>query len=556
MRGYLYLLVVALSLLQESDGHFNQQHGHLRATDLKLHTEAQRYPQNNKKNNVIGGVILGCILWWLVPVALWNNERIAIKQYKMQLKAERYAVHIDDPEREPLEEMDGQIVYASGTSTVSEGLADDKFPKVTSTDKIKLRRVVEMYQWVETEHTEEDNNGNSRTYYTYEKKWRDCYENVHHDNDKRNPSMDIESSSRGDSYRLSTALCCGSGEDCVEAKHVNVKLGAYYLGDYVIRELTNWKPKELTTDMLKDKKLSGSGNKRFMKGEPEADSDGWWYFGSKNDIGDARVRFEELCSGPLTVVGVLSKTVTGWTFVPILRADAKGAGDSLCAELGGSCCFRVKELHYAPAEDEADEQFKENLKDRSPELSKTEKKSFNRSKTSAEVKSYNPEEDIDDLCCIGPFGGCVISLMHWIGLEEEFLGVSEKEESLDKVMSREGKDAASRHHMMRIGGWLLLILGSFMIISPVIKLLNFHWIATLMGGGLISLVLICLACACSSGAFCCIVSLSWITHRPFLASVGIAMCILTFVGTYMFMHDQEQKSRGSTALLDLFHYSS
>lgn len=281
-----------------------------------------------------------------------------------------------------------------------------------------------------------------------------------------------------------------------------------------------------------------------MKDDAELDADGWWYFGSKNDIGDARVRFEELCPGPITIVGVLTKTSTGWTFVPIMRPDAKGSGDSFCAELGGSCCFRVKELHYA--EEDCDEEFKEDLKDRLPELTKKEKGAFHRAQTCTEVKSYNPEEDIDDLCCMGPLkaGPLLIKLMHWIGLEEEFLGVSEKEEELRTIMSREGKEAANRHHMMRIAGWFLLIFASFQIISPIIRLLNFHWLATLMGGGLISLVLICMACACSSGAFCCIVSLSWAAHRPFLASVGIAMCVLTFVGMYMFMHDQEQKSRG------------
>ena len=44
----------------------------------------------------------------------------------------------------------------SGSSTCDETLADDIFPEVTATNVVKLRRVVEMYQWVETEEEEDD----------------------------------------------------------------------------------------------------------------------------------------------------------------------------------------------------------------------------------------------------------------------------------------------------------------------------------------------------------------------------------------------------------------
>jgi hypothetical protein len=546
-------LVVALafSLIGDCTGHWTNDKGHssLRAGESKLQSvRILEHNPNRRDENPFAGVIFGLILWWIVPVCLWNNERIAIKQYKMQLKAERYSIHVDDPEKDPIEEMDGQIVYITGTSTVKEILKDDKFPNVESQGAIKLRRIVEMLQWVETEHKDDDDD---KEYYTYSMEWRDSYQEVKHESSKRNPPIVMESSSRGNSYRASMALSNGNGHDCTAAQHVNVKLGAYYLSNYVIRELNNWKDKELSVEMLTEKKLQ-SGNERFMKDKAELDSDGWWYFGGKNDIGDARVRFEELCPGPTSIVGVLSKTSSGWTFVPIMRPSAKGAGDSLCAELGGSCCFRVKELHYDGSAEEYDE-LVEDLKKRAPELTKKERGAFQRSMTTAEVTSYNPEEDIGDLCCVGPFGGSVIKLMHTMGLEEEFLGVSEKDEELHEMMSREGDEAANRHHMMRVVGWLLLILGSFLIIAPIIKILNFHWIATLLGGGLISIVLCCMACACSTGAFCCIVSVSWIAHRPFLSGAGILLAILMFAGLYMWIYDQEHASQASHSLAHFGH---
>jgi len=52
-------------------------------------------------------------------------------------------------------------------------------------------------------------------------------------------------------YRAAQDLCAGNGIDCAAAEHENVKLGAYYFNEYVIREMNNWKNKEdVTAEML------------------------------------------------------------------------------------------------------------------------------------------------------------------------------------------------------------------------------------------------------------------------------------------------------------------
>lgn len=505
-----------------------------------------------KDDNPFAAVIFGLILWWLVPVCLWNNERIALKQYKMQYKAEKWALHIDDPTREPLKEMDGRIVYVQGESECTESLSDSEFTAVKSSGKLKLRRVVETYQWVEHEHTEK-NGDDEKTTYTYTQEWRDTPQSCPHDSSKSNFPMPFTSTRRQDpAYRASVALSCGNGDKCAEASHENVKLGAYYLGDFVIRELQNWQSKEdVKSNMLKTSKKDVGA-----LGDCQG---GWWYFSGKNgqapdaacpQLGNVRVRFEELCPGPLTIVGVLAQTKVGWTFVPIMRADAAGTGDNCAVEIGQSClpcCFRVKELHFGDPED--DQKFQELLERRPVELKKEEKGALRRSATAA-VVSYDTEKS-DDLCCSGPFGGLMIKFMHWVGLEEEFLSVMEERTSLASAMKAESAQAASRHHTMRVVGCLLLVLASYLIISPIIKLLNYNWITTLLGGGIISFGLCLISCLCSISTFLGIASTAWIFYRPWLATFGLLSAAGLIFGMRAYVHSLESHPAAAAALLTL-----
>jgi len=512
-------------------------------------TQQPRQGSSSRKTegNGFGNVIVGLLLWWIAPVLLWNNERIAIKQYKMQLKAESHAVHIDDPERPPIPELNGRIVYISGTSTCTENISDGHFKNVKAEGKLKLRRQVEMYQWME--HRKEVGEGdNKRTEYSYTQEWCDCEIKISGDSSKQNPPMPMSSTQRQPrSYRAAQDLCAGNGIDCAAAEHENVKLGAYYFNEYVIREMNNWKNKEdVTAEML----ISGApGGSWFFGGKgnaaPALDGE-WWYFGGKGnvEIGSIRVKFEELLPGPISIVGVLTHTEIGWTFVPIIRPDAAGAGDSLRAEMDCSCCMHVEELHYG--DESTEDELKERLAQRPSELSTSEVKTFGRSNTTANVSSYSSEPDLDDLCCVGPFGGVLMKVMTWFGIEEEFLGVRESHMSLPKLIKGEKADAANRHHIMRAAGLLLLLMGSYMIIDPIVRILNAHWLITLFGGGLVSIVLCCCACCCSFAGCITIVSTAWIAHRPFLASFGLVLVVCMTLGAYIFFQEQHAKSSSPT----------
>merc|ERR1719223_348955 len=93
--------------------------------------------------------------------------------------------------------------------------------------------------------------------------------------------------------------------------------------------------------------------------------------------------------------------------------------------------------------------------------------------------------------------------MHWLGLEEEFLGVAEKRQELHTMMNREGSDAASRHCSARFAGCVCLCVGSLLVISPITSLLTGNWLVAALGGALLSAFITCIAMLCCFGCFVC-----------------------------------------------------
>lgn len=498
--------------------------------------------------------LLGCLLWCFAPVLLWNNERIAIKQYKMQLKASRWALHVGDVEKVPREEMEGHIVYMQGKSTCDETLADEKFPAVKGDQIIKLRREVQMYQWVEVEH--EDDNGKKT--YSYHQAWRDGPEDTPHAGSmKKNPPFRLQSSVRDHTFyrhwsNQRSGACSRDKTDgrlqakCAQAPSAKVRMGAYYLGDYVTRQLRNWSPmKGLTKEQLRSCTVpevqmliaTQAGDDAL-----EERSDGWWYLGKQQGsgaprTGDLRVRFEELKCGPLSLCGVLAKTETGYTLVPVIRHDSGGVGEGFCAEIGGgNCCYRPKTITYGGKEEypKDEKEFDKLLQDRPREFEESERKSFRRSRTTAQNAEYDPD-DVNDLCCAGCFGGLFIKLIHWMGLEEEFLAAQEKKLSFDSLMALEGREASGRHHAARFIGLIFLLLGSFLILEPALKVLNAHWLISLLGGALVSGGLLLIGCLCSCGCWISIMSIAWIAYRPQLALVALILV----AGVWFAVTDEE-----------------
>lgn len=119
------------------------------------------------------GIVVGfCMFIAAFPLLFWNEGR-TIKQTRSlnQTEAELVQANCDEVNQD----NDGKPVYMTGDAKTEEVLKDDIFP--VSFNGFKLKRNVEMYQWVEHEKTETHKkiggSEETKTTYTYTKEWSD-----------------------------------------------------------------------------------------------------------------------------------------------------------------------------------------------------------------------------------------------------------------------------------------------------------------------------------------------------------------------------------------------
>jgi len=494
-----------------------------------------------KKEGLIGGVAFGFLLWCICPIALFNNERISVKQAKMRMKAERHSMIVEDNSVVPAKEMVGKIIYAKGESECTAKLKDDVFSAVTTEGKIKLRRIAMMYQWVESSH-EEGEGDNKRTVYTYSQQWCDSQQPTRFENDPSdsamswskthtNPTMPFSSTSRQEVENICSIS--GSGPVCAEAEYKHNKLGAYYLGYYVVREMHNWHDKDVTSEQL-----SRGWNSKTPFKHPEYDT--WWYYSESDSksagspqTGDVRVKFETLDPGPITLCGVLAETLTGFTFVPITKKEAS-MGESLFAEMGRECCT-TPETVVVNEENVKDPDWIKKVKNLPEELDDEWKKKF---KLQENTKMMTQDDDdTSDMCCgSGPLGFVILKAMHFMGMEDELLAVKEEQKDLHSLIEDERADAQAKTTAMRAIGFFCLLFATWCIISPIMSLLNYNIFVTMLGGGLISCLLCCSTMLCTMMAYSCIVSCAWLYYRPLMGVLGLLLAGACGAGMFYCLH--------------------
>ena len=121
--------------------------------------------KSNKKGGLFAGVLVGLLMVIGGTVLLWWNEGNNVRNIKTTDEIEKTVVEIT-PEDDPAE-FAGQLVAVGGKFIVEDvSLSDTQFGVEKHT--AVLSRVVEIYQYEENEHSDDDG-----TTYTYDKVWHE-----------------------------------------------------------------------------------------------------------------------------------------------------------------------------------------------------------------------------------------------------------------------------------------------------------------------------------------------------------------------------------------------
>ena len=135
-------------------------------------TETTTEGWGSRLGGSLRGVIAGIALFIAgFPVLFWN-EGNSVKTAKAIDEGEGACISVESNDKVDAE-YEGKLVHMTGKADTQDVLADGVFG--VSATAIKLKRTVEMYQWIEESHTTEKKKmGGSvekTTKYTYKKDW-------------------------------------------------------------------------------------------------------------------------------------------------------------------------------------------------------------------------------------------------------------------------------------------------------------------------------------------------------------------------------------------------
>ncbi len=211
------------------------------------------------------------------PLLFWNEGR-AVKTARALAEGVKKVITIDAGNVNP--DFEGQLVHLSGKANTAETLTDPQFG--VSSNAIKLKRNVEMYQWQEDSSSSARNSENKS--HSYSKVWSDSLidSGSFHNPGYTNPS------------RFPFA------ETTFEAQ--NVSLGAFSLPGSLVSKINNYTA--IVPDAALMANLKANPNFANVNLEQQADQIYLGYKGSSTapQVGDVRVSFEQVLPGPVTVV--------------------------------------------------------------------------------------------------------------------------------------------------------------------------------------------------------------------------------------------------------------
>lgn len=230
-----------------------------------------------------GGFLGGIVIFLVGIFVLWSNEGRTVKEQNAINEAMKGYTDVSSAKINS--KYEGKIIATTGKIDLSNSpeVKDSKFG--ISTKSVKLKRIVEMYQWDESCKTDD----NDKEECTYEKTWSDKvldsseYKKAGHENPS---SMKIE----GDEYVTS-----------------NVKVGAFELPERLVNSLTYNKDynNEKLTEQYKVPVEGYVINEKYITNSEDV-----------NDpkVGDLRISYKYATDGEVSIIGVQSdNTIKAYT---------------------------------------------------------------------------------------------------------------------------------------------------------------------------------------------------------------------------------------------------
>ncbi len=251
-------------------------------------TEVTHESWFTRLKNAIGGVLFGIVLGLGSFAQIFWNEGRAVKRAQDlsegKSKVKTVAVDSIDTANE------GKLVHVQGKATTSETLTDSRFG--ISLKAIRLKRVVEMYQWKETKKSKSKKKlGGGRkttTTYSYKKIWSASLirsNNFH---------------SRGrDKYSNPTSMHFQA-----QSKSAGlVTLGAFRLSSNLVSSISNWETVEPNQSAARDNVRIAGSEYYVGRGGP-----------SSPIIGDCKIRIRAVKPTTVSVVAAqATKTLSAYT---------------------------------------------------------------------------------------------------------------------------------------------------------------------------------------------------------------------------------------------------
>ncbi|MBO5529865.1 MAG: TMEM43 family protein [Bacilli bacterium] len=224
-----------------------------------------------------GGILGGIALFVVGIFILWNNEGRTVKEQNAINEALKGYTDVSSEKIDS--KYEGKIIATTGKIDLSNS-AEVSDPKFGISEKaVKLKRIVEMYQWTESCETDD----NDKETCSYSKEWDDSivdsseFKKAGHENPS---SMKLE----GNEYIAS-----------------NIKVGAFDLPERLVNSLSYNKDynNEKLTEQYKNTVEGYVINEKYITNSLDVNDP---------QVGDLRISYKYASDGEVSILGVQSDT--------------------------------------------------------------------------------------------------------------------------------------------------------------------------------------------------------------------------------------------------------